>query len=94
VWALGQDGRTWWPVKGKGVSIRLREILAVARALAEALRLTGGGPSRPALASPPPPARKNPRPSGPRADRLPLADADEPPARFRPGFDEFSSEAT
>ena len=45
VWALGQDGRSWWPVKGKGVSIRLREILAVGQALARAFRSSGNATS-------------------------------------------------
>ena len=33
----------WWPVKGKGISVRLREAESVADALREAVELAGGG---------------------------------------------------
>jgi hypothetical protein len=91
VWALGADGRSWWPVKGKGVSIRLREIVPVGKALAEALRLIRAESDRPALAGPAmssAPARPQGRPMAPRA-MLPLRDPEAPSSYCRPGFDEF-----
>src|SRR5690349_2331793 len=40
VWELGRGG--YWPLAGKGVSIRLAEAQGVAEALLEALALVGG----------------------------------------------------
>ena len=36
-WASRDNGRSWWPVKGKGASVRVRELAAVAAALLDAL---------------------------------------------------------
>src|SRR5689334_143522 len=41
VWAPGPTGELW-PVRGKGVSVRVRELLDVADALREAADLAGG----------------------------------------------------
>ncbi len=39
IWQKGQDG-VWWPVKGKGISIRIRELEDVAEALRQAAEMT------------------------------------------------------
>lgn len=36
-WQRGRDGATWWPVKGKGTTVRTRELGAVVRALIDAM---------------------------------------------------------
>ena len=41
VWERDQAG-AWWPVRGKGVSVRIGEAADVAEALASAARITGG----------------------------------------------------
>ena len=47
-WASRDGGRSWWPVKGKGASVRVRELAAVAAALLDAIDVVGNdGPSRP-----------------------------------------------
>lgn len=43
VWALGRDGQ-WWPVRGKGCTIRVREMGQVIAALGRAARETGQSP--------------------------------------------------
>ena len=39
MWKLGEDGSTWWPVKEKGLTIRIRELPDLADAVAELLNL-------------------------------------------------------
>jgi len=47
-WATRDGGSTWWPVKGKGASVKVRELAAVAAALLDALDVVGNdGPSKP-----------------------------------------------
>ncbi len=43
-WKRG-DGETWWPVKGKGASLKVRELARVASALADAMDATDGDAS-------------------------------------------------
>jgi hypothetical protein len=70
VWAPGTDGQLW-PMKARGCSVRVKEIMPVARALAEALKLIGAdaGGSQP-------PQR---RPSGEAPGRA-YSLGDQPPA--------------
>ncbi len=44
VWERGRDGQ-WWPVKAKGLSIRLREVADVAKAFAQAAGMMQASPS-------------------------------------------------
>jgi hypothetical protein len=47
-WSSRDGGATWWPVKGKGASVKVRELAAVAAALLDALDVVGNdGPSKP-----------------------------------------------
>jgi hypothetical protein len=47
-WSSRDGGSTWWPVKGKGASVKVRELAAVAAALLDALDVVGNdGPSKP-----------------------------------------------
>ena len=47
-WASRDGGRSWWPIRGKGASVRVRELAAVAAALLDAIDVVGNdGPSRP-----------------------------------------------
>lgn len=41
VWSQGADG-SWWPLKGKGLSIRVRELADVAAALHQADEILNG----------------------------------------------------
>lgn len=51
-WASRDNGATWWPVKGKGASVKVRELAAVAKALLDAIDVVGNeGASRPERAS-------------------------------------------
>jgi hypothetical protein len=43
VWAQGRDGQ-WWPVRGKGVTVRVRELGQVINALGRAAKETGQAP--------------------------------------------------
>lgn len=63
VWQESRDGSGFWPVKGKGVSIRLSEAMAVADALLTGLQFvdepepsprpsSAGAPSKPKLYRP------------------------------------------
>jgi hypothetical protein len=84
VWEQGRD-RRWWPVKGKGCSVRVAEARGVAEALLEALAKLDVEPSR-EWTPPPRPARE---PSGverTRERRLPLRD-DSPASRPLPARD-------
>lgn len=36
-WASRDGGRSWWPVKGKGASVKIRELAAVAKGLLDAI---------------------------------------------------------
>ncbi len=40
-WSSRDGGATWWPVKGKGTSVKVRELAAVAKALLDALDVVG-----------------------------------------------------
>ena len=42
-WASRDGGRSWWPVKGKGASVRVRELASVAAALLDALDVVANG---------------------------------------------------
>lgn len=93
VWAIGSDG-AYWPVRGKGVSVRIREIRAVAEALARAYDLTEGGDPSPAA-----PTRARSRAPS-RATSPANRAIQQPPARQLPGppghdlqFDEFGDSA-
>jgi hypothetical protein len=91
VWIAGPDG-AWFPARGKGVSVRIREIVAVGQALAKALRMTRGT-SRDALADDRPVRRDDVpyAPARPRRDpgpQLPLRHPDAAPASTVP-FSEF-----
>jgi hypothetical protein len=68
VWQEG-DGGVWWPVKGKGVSIRLSECEGMAEALLRARAATQDDARRPAgpMDPPRPPKRPAPR-QGPSRD--------------------------
>jgi hypothetical protein len=73
VWEQGRD-RRWWPVKGKGVSVRVAEARGVAEALLEALDKLDVEPAR-EWTPPPRPAREPARgPQRPREQRLPFQD--------------------
>ena len=51
-WSSRDGGATWWPVKGKGASVKVRELAAVAKALLDAIDVVGNdGASRPERAS-------------------------------------------
>lgn len=80
VWAVGQDGQSW-PVRGKGVSVRLREVAGLADALATIAE-------RSAAARPPGPGRT---PRAARPGRGPQPTPLPPPGAERPAdeFDEF-----
>jgi hypothetical protein len=39
MWKLGEDGQQWWPVKEKGLTVRIRELPELADAVAELLEL-------------------------------------------------------
>lgn len=92
VWAAGSDGQLW-PVKGKGVSIRLREVADLAAALTEiADRLgddDGAVPGRSLAAE----RRRNEQ--GPRATSMPYRTSGDGSPRRPTGstpvavFDEF-----
>ncbi len=45
-WATSDGGASWWPVKGKGVTVKVRELPAVASALVDAMESTA--PNEPA----------------------------------------------
>ena len=62
VWARGTGG-SWWPVKAKGLSIRLREIDDVIEALAQAADMTDDPAPAP---RPSAPARQPSRPQAAR----------------------------
>lgn len=40
-WSSRDGGATWWPVKGKGASVKVRELAAVAAALLDAIDAVG-----------------------------------------------------
>ena len=42
-WASRDGGRSWWPVRGKGASVRVRELASVAAALLDALDAAAAG---------------------------------------------------
>lgn len=44
-WSRGQ-GEAWWPAKGKGVTVKVRELGRVAAALADAMDATDDGDGR------------------------------------------------
>jgi hypothetical protein len=54
VWQLDRSNQTWWPVKGKGASIRLGEVAELAEVLASlAFRLDGeDSPAEPSRRAP------------------------------------------
>lgn len=88
VWTAGADG-VWYPAKGKGVSVRIREIVAVGRALARALHMLHG-PSRPALTDDRRPAVQG---AGQVEDGRRVGRSDHPagrPVRQAPGGTEFN----
>jgi hypothetical protein len=78
----------FWPVKGKGISIRLREAEAVSAALLEAIRLSDQAETQPAAPSRGAGSARGRQPSPARNDRpeLPL----DRPAGGR--FDEFADQ--
>lgn len=39
LWRRGFDGASWWPLKGRSASVRVREVGAVCEALADAAEL-------------------------------------------------------
>lgn len=83
VWTAGPGGQ-WWPVKGKGVSIRLREVAGLAEALtavAEWIADTRG------------PDRRGPTTPTPRRAALPAPTAMPPWHGTADGFDECDAEA-
>ena len=81
VWALGNDGQ-FWPVKGKGVSVRMKELIDVAKSLTLALSLVEGparGGSVPVRRG----GRQGPRGQSLAGGELPGLNAPDPK------FDEF-----
>jgi hypothetical protein len=82
LWERGSGG-TWWPVKGRSLSIRLREAEAFSDALWRAVELAPPEPRR----SPPEPARE---PAKPRPQPQPRSDqaVPTPPWEPRPDFNE------
>ena len=91
LWQEDHARRGWWPLSGKGISIRLREAEGVAEALRRALRLAG--PARPAEGHQRPQASRQGRERrpgdfgrhDPAAGRLPMGDGELPPSRYGPG---------
>lgn len=87
VWAPSQDGQLW-PVRGKGVSVKLREVAGLAEALAAvAGQLGDGGPGGRGE------GRREPG-RGPSAARGPSRGAVQPTrGSAAEGFDEFAGGA-
>jgi hypothetical protein len=81
LWSIDRDTGAWWPVKGKGISVRLSEAQGVAEALTRALDLVEQPPPRE------PPRGRRERPDR-RADWRGHGDGPIPPPDPAGGHDD------
>jgi hypothetical protein len=79
LWQRDRRTGSWWPMKGKGVSIRLSEVEGAVEALRKGGRIAGQGGDR---------ATRRAAGQGPRQARA-GGGRDDRPRAFQRGFDEF-----
>jgi Transcriptional Coactivator p15 (PC4) len=80
VWAPGTDGQLW-PVRGKGLAVKLREVAGLAEVLARVAGRLEASERRDDRQEGPPP--------DPRGSARPPFEPTRAPSSNRPGFDEF-----